>query len=244
MQTEENKIEEINFVKDKPLDEIISYIEWCFETYPFEAYYSYIHPYLNNPNMRILDMGCANGFLSFWLEKRTKRCIYGMDIAEGFVKAAHVYKTTKGFQSQFMIMDAENSGLKSDSFDLVIMLDVLHHFPDTAYVLKEIQRILKKGGALIVLEPNPFNPLIVYHEIKWGITKVKWRHEHEKHFRRGYYLNSFKKAGFDIVENKTIRYIPKGILRKKHLSQLDHSLSNTPIINLFGFVTYVCGRKI
>lgn len=203
-----------------------------------------MRPYLNNPNMRILDMGCAQGFLSFWLEKRTKRSIYGMDIADGFVKAAHVYKTTKGLQSQFMIMDAENSGLKSDSFDLVIMLDALHHFPDTTYVLKEVYRILKRDGTLLIFEPNPFNPLIVYHEIKWKITKVKKGHEHEKHFRRGHYLNGFKKAGFDIVETKTIRYIPKGVQGKKYLSQLDHLLSNTPIINLFGFVMYICGRKI
>lgn len=244
MQTKDSKIDEINFVKDKPLDEIISYIEWCLETYPFEAYYSYIRPYLNNPNMRLLDMGCAQGFLSFWLEERTKRSIYGMDIADGFVKAAHTYKTTKGFKSQFMVMDAENSGLKSDSFDLVIMLDVLHHFPDTAYVLREIHRILKRGGTLIIFEPNPFNPLLVYDTIKWNVTKVKWRHEHENHFTRWHYLNGFKKAGFDIVENKTIRYIPKGVLRKKYLSQLDHLLSNAPIINLFGFVTYICGRKI
>lgn len=84
----------------------------------------------------------------------------------------------------------------------------------------------------------------MYDKIKREVTKVKWRHEHEKHFRRGHYLSGFKKAGFDIVENKTIRYIPKGALRKKYIiSQLDHLLSNTPIINLFGFVTYICGIK-
>lgn len=241
MQTKRNKIEEIKYVENQSVDEIISYIEWCFETYPFETYFSYIDPFLKNSDMKILDLCCGNGFLSFWLEKRTSKKVYGIDIADGFVKVANAYKVKKGYNTQFLITDAENTGFRSNSFDIILILDALHHFPDSTDVLKEIYRILKKGGTLIIFEPNPLNPLIVFDRIKRDILEGKWRRDHEKHYGKSEYISSFKKAGFDIVENKTIRYIPK--FKSKNLLKYDHLFNKIPIINSFGFVTYICGRK-
>ncbi len=245
MQTIKNKKEEINYNKGQSLDSITEYIERCFKIYPFESYYSHIHSHLNRPNMNILEMGCGNGFLSLWLEKKTKRTIYGTDISKEFINTAHTYGNAHGYQSQFILMDIENSGLKPYSFDLIIMLDVLHHFPDTEYFLKEVYRSLKNNGVLIVFEPNPFNLWIMHSVIKRKIIdKGNWGFEHEKMFSKRHYTNSFKSIGFDIVESKTIRYIPKSMIdEKKYLFQFDELLSKIPIINSLGFATYICARK-
>jgi SAM-dependent methyltransferase len=49
---------------------------------------------------------------------------------------------------------AEQLPFSSNSFDLVIAKDTLHHFADTEKALGEINRILSEGGVFIVSEPN------------------------------------------------------------------------------------------
>jgi len=48
-----------------------------------------------------------------------------------------------------------NSGIKDESFDIVIVIGGLHHLPPkTSEGLREIHRILKKGGYLCFMEPH------------------------------------------------------------------------------------------
>jgi len=55
-------------------------------------------------------------------------------------------------------MDACHISFKDESFDLVVGKEVLHHL-DVGIVAAEINRILKKGGKAIFVEPLAHNPI-------------------------------------------------------------------------------------
>ncbi len=53
----------------------------------------------------------------------------------------------------FKNIDAQNTKFESNSFDYVIASNMLHHVPYPIKFLKEMHRVLKKGGKLIIFEP-------------------------------------------------------------------------------------------
>ena len=63
--------------------------------------------------------------------------------------------------------DAQLLPFANDSFDNIVAVDVLHHIERPIRFLKEAERVLKKGGRLILLEP--------------AITKVSWFFYHFFH---------------------------------------------------------------
>jgi ubiquinone/menaquinone biosynthesis C-methylase UbiE len=51
-------------------------------------------------------------------------------------------------------LDAQNTRLKGKSFDYIIAANMIHHLPYPMKFFREINRILKKNGKLIIFEPN------------------------------------------------------------------------------------------
>lgn len=53
---------------------------------------------------------------------------------------------------EFITSRANSITYEDEHFDLVFCLNALHHFPDHPSFFKEISRVLKKGGALVLLD--------------------------------------------------------------------------------------------
>jgi SAM-dependent methyltransferase len=64
----------------------------------------------------------------------------------------------------------------AESFDIVYLANTLHHVQYIGSALKEVRRILKKGGVMVSIDPIAYNPLInVYRAMA---TKVRTTDEH------------------------------------------------------------------
>jgi ubiquinone/menaquinone biosynthesis C-methylase UbiE len=50
--------------------------------------------------------------------------------------------------------DAESLPFSDESFDRVLIVDALHHFADQEQSLGEVVRVLKKGGRMVIEEPD------------------------------------------------------------------------------------------
>lgn len=102
---------------------------------------------------RALDIGCASGVSAVILARRGFQ-VKGIDISPKLIEqATRLWKGEKN-QPEFSVGDAENLAVAAESIDLCFLGGVIHHFPDPGKVLKELSRVLKKGGLLLMIEPN------------------------------------------------------------------------------------------
>ena len=109
-----------------------------------------LHEFDRFQGRRVLEVGCGNAYtLARYAEKGAQ--IYGIDLTEAAIKIARkrfAYRTLKG---DFTVGDAEKLPYKTESFDCVCSMGVLHHVPDPEKAVAEIYRCLKPGGRLIVM---------------------------------------------------------------------------------------------
>ncbi|MBC8500870.1 MAG: class I SAM-dependent methyltransferase [Nanoarchaeota archaeon] len=92
-------------------------------------------------NKKIIDLGCGEGVLVEEFKKK------GYDI----VGLDYNYSSKNVIRG-----DITKMRFKSDSFDLVMALDVIEHFnfEEQDLAVKEIKRIVKKNGIILISVPN------------------------------------------------------------------------------------------
>lgn len=124
----------------------------------------------------ILDIGCATGYIGHKL-KTKKNQVVGVDISKAAIKEAKKV-LDKGF-----VVDIENEKLpfKNDYFDLIICSEVIEHIFNIESFLKEIKRVLKKGGSLIITTPN-----FLYWGHRIQFLKGRFDYQEEGPFDKGH----------------------------------------------------------
>jgi 2-polyprenyl-3-methyl-5-hydroxy-6-metoxy-1,4-benzoquinol methylase len=96
--------------------------------------------------LRILDVGCGTGLLLLEIEQFGE--VTGIDMSERAV----TYCKQRGL-TNLAVGDATHVPYSDNSFDVVLLLDVLEHVEDDAEAARELARVLAPGGQLIVMVP-------------------------------------------------------------------------------------------
>ena len=107
----------------------------------FKTVLKYLKP---KKKEKILDLGCGRGFYVKAMEKYTDE-IVGVDINREAVKKAVSQKVIYG--------DATNLNFNSNTFDKIYSLHTIEHIPDLKKFLKEVSRILKAEGIIVLVYP-------------------------------------------------------------------------------------------
>lgn len=95
---------------------------------------------------RVLDIGTGTGVVALQAAAKGGK-VLGIDLSEGML----AYATAKARGSvEFRRMDAEALQLEDASFDAVVSLFVLLHLPNPLTGLREMFRVLRPGGRLVV----------------------------------------------------------------------------------------------
>ena len=118
---------------------IVRWIEWpkMFE-------------YLNDPKCeKILDVACGDGLLTTKIAEKGGNVV-GIDALEDSIKSAKQLSKRLGIYSEFIIGDAERLPFSDKHFDVVVCSSSLEHFSDPTLSLREISRVLKKDGLVIM----------------------------------------------------------------------------------------------
>lgn len=136
------------------------------------AVHKLIEKYSTQENPKILDIGCGTGKNMEELQKFGDVC--GLDSSPEALK----FCGKRGLRN-LKKGSAEKTNLKSNSFDIITLLDVLEHTDDNL-TLKEVKRILKPNGIIILTVPA-FSWL-------WSRWDEVLRH------KRRYTIRSFKKT--------------------------------------------------
>ena len=111
------------------------------------------------PSMRILDLGCGDGTTAVPLA-RTGAEVLGIDIARNLVDAGNRRAATMGLSGlKFQEGDACNlQGVADQSFDLTLSIFGAMFAPRPLDVAKEMVRITKPGGRIVMGNWIPNDP--------------------------------------------------------------------------------------
>jgi ubiquinone/menaquinone biosynthesis C-methylase UbiE len=116
------------------------------------------------PFAAVLDVGCGTGAtLEAIVRAHPEVQAWGIDLsAEMVARARERLAGADGRpagQVELQVADAEHVPLADDAVDLVVCVDSLHHYPDPAAALREMRRVTRPGGGLVVGEWRLAAPL-------------------------------------------------------------------------------------
>lgn len=150
----------------------------------------------------VLDVGCGSDSpLS-----RVKKFFISHGV-DGH-KPSILKSRNKKIHDNYTITNLNNlkSHFKTKSFDAVISLDVIEHFPkkDSYKMIKEIEKIARKK--VILLTPNGFYPQDGYDSNPYQIHKSGWSFENLQ--KLGYKVYGLRGLKYLRGDYATIRYKP------------------------------------
>ena len=154
---------------------------------------------------RVLEVGMGSGLnLPFYDARRVTK-VWGLEPSPEMSKMASAAVEAVAFDVEFVSAGGEQIPLDSESFDTVLMTFTLCTIPDAERALKEIARVLKRGGQLLFCE----------HGAAPDAGVRRWQNRIDPLWRRlagGCHLNRdipglIRRGGFEITRMDTM-YIP------------------------------------
>lgn len=118
-------------------------------SFPQILNYRFTHPYIKDK--KVLDIGCWSGQIEKLAIKDVKE-IVGIDPGKDAIEFAKKQIP----KARFMVGTIDNIPFRNNSFDVVLLLEVLEHTPQGRELvgLKEINRVLKKNAFLLLTTPS------------------------------------------------------------------------------------------
>lgn len=107
-----------------------------------------IFPYIpQGENVHILDIGCGNGKMLGYLQKKTGACIHGFDYSEKAIETAQkMYPLNAEFR-EGIIGEIE---YQPEQFDVITSMDTMYFAKAMTAFVAQVKRWLKPGGIFFV----------------------------------------------------------------------------------------------
>ena len=117
--------------------------------------------------LNVLDLGCGDGTTAI-PEAKLGANVSGVDIASNLVAAGNIRAKAEGLTNcTFQEGDATDlNGLKDESFDLVVSIFGSMFAPKPFDVAKEMVRVTRKGGRIVMGNWIPGDPTLVAQILK------------------------------------------------------------------------------
>ncbi|MDO4497248.1 MAG: bifunctional demethylmenaquinone methyltransferase/2-methoxy-6-polyprenyl-1,4-benzoquinol methylase UbiE [Bacteroidales bacterium] len=110
---------------------------------------------------QVLDIACGTGDFAIELAKAGVPNIYGADISEGMLEIGRKKIAELGYNISLKVDDCESLSFENDSLDAISVAFGVRNFEHIPIGLKEMNRVLRPGGEVCVLELSvPLNPIL------------------------------------------------------------------------------------
>lgn len=106
----------------------------------------------------VLDVGCGTGAPARYLQYQYTHYI-GIDQSKKMIDAARLVNRDIP-NARFLAGNLKSVDLSAHSVDLVLSVGALHHMTDLDRVMETVCHLAKKGGHILIIEPQSANPLI------------------------------------------------------------------------------------
>jgi ubiquinone/menaquinone biosynthesis C-methylase UbiE len=111
--------------------------------------------------LRMLDLGCGEGYCSRALRQRGAKEVYGMDLSEGMIEAARSQEAEEQLGIHYEVGCATHLNQFADGeFDLVVAVFLFNYLTvtQTQSCMAEVARVLRPGGRFVFSVPHPAFP--------------------------------------------------------------------------------------
>ena len=179
----------------------------------------------------ILDFGTGVGnSIPFLAQYFPGTSLFGTDVSEKSLTLAK--ERFDGF-GEFSLFDGKTLPYQEGQFDLALANCVFHHIPAEEHIqlIQEVSRSLRNGGAFMIYEHNPFNPLT-----RHAVNTCSFD-ENAVLLKRVQVTKLFLKAGMEVVMQEYRVFFPSFL---KLLRPLEKLLTWLP----FGGQYFVVGKKL
>jgi 2-polyprenyl-3-methyl-5-hydroxy-6-metoxy-1,4-benzoquinol methylase len=147
------------------------------------------------PTDKVLDLGCAQGLLSYILKQKGGFWIHADLDYQNLLSARSL------LPENLVQTDSHELPFNSASFDAVLCLDYLEHVEDDDYCLAEINRVLGPQGQLILAVPQT-GPFFLLHKLRplLGLKLADYGHKREG-YRLAELQEKLTRQGFEIKKH-------------------------------------------
>ena len=147
----------------------------------------------------LLDVGCGTGWFSQWAASR------GATVTSLDIGVRLLDKTRQRCRTRPIAGDACRLPLASSTFDVVISSECIEHTVDPRLALREIHRVTKPGGVLIVTVPNQRWHFAVTIADRLNLRPF---HGYENWLRWNQLRDELRTAGSQIEELRGFHLVP------------------------------------
>ena len=122
--------------------------------------------------LSVLDVGCGPGLYAEELVARGARELTGVDGSPTMVELARERVPER---ATFRVHDLESplDWLAPESFDLAVMALVIHHVDNRVRLLREIHRVLRPGGSLVVSTHHPTGDWLLHGGSYFDVSVIR-----------------------------------------------------------------------
>ena len=182
------------------------------------------------PCGKVLDVATGKGDALSWLMDSLRKpngahnhtLGVGIDRNTRVLKKAHVNPAeANGANAHFLAMDAANLGFQDASFEVVAIVNSLHHLTDLHPALAEMKRVLKPAGHFIICEmyrdvQTPAQRMHVDLHHWWAAVDTALGLPHHKTFTR--------RAILDLAQGLALKELASYDVADTELNPLDEDL--------------------
>ncbi len=155
---------------------------------------------------RVLEVGCGMGRYTLLLARRGIR-VEGLDLSPVLLDRLRAYGGGRPPVPLHCGDIEDPPAALLGCFDVVLGFFVLHHVKDLAKSFDGMVRLLKPGGRVVFLEPNPYNPLF-YIQIL-ATPGMTWRGDGGiVRMRRAVIFDALTRAGFSQPRMRRFGFFP------------------------------------
>lgn len=148
-------------------------------------------------NKYVLEIGCGNGIGTKLIMKYfTPQKVYATDLDKRMIELAIKKNTNPNIH--FEIGDASNLQYENNQFDAIFDFGIIHHIPNWKDCLKELKRVLKFGGELIIEDLS----IETFNTFSGKILKKLFKHPYDKMYNINEFIDYLKYLGFQIFKYK------------------------------------------
>ena len=152
------------------------------------------------PATRVLEFGCATGYMTEVLKNRLGCTVVGIEIDRDAAAQAEQYA------ERVIVGDAETidyaAELAGEEFDVVLFADVLEHLKEPADVLRRVRPFVAENGVVVASIPN-----IAHASVRLALLGGEFRYRewgllddtHLRFFTRASIQDLFEETGYAVT---------------------------------------------